>query len=177
MICQLLKTMSSYKQRAYIIHHHGSLSNCTPSDPRDLTRRAIEIFRKQVDPENEYLEEEIETLKRQQLKDLIMRKGGKQDDITSKSKTELRAIGKIQLLKAVLYYISARELHRKDVTPPPEMEWYEKCLGLDFDMNRYEISRKMQLLYEIINMCYHLKVRGSYIIRIFRYDIFFTDKY
>ena len=37
------------------------------------------------------------------------------------------------------------------------MEWYEKCLGLEFDMNRYELSRKMQLLFEIINMCYHLK--------------------
>ena len=71
--------MSSYKQRAYIIHHHGSLNNCTPSDPRDLTKRAIEIFRKQVDPENEYLEEEIEDLKRQTLKDFILRKGGTQD--------------------------------------------------------------------------------------------------
>ena len=85
--------MSSYKQRAYIIHHHGSLNNCTPSDPRDLTKRAIEIFRKLVDPENEYLEEEIENLKRQSLKDFIIRKGGTQDDVTAKSKTELRAIG------------------------------------------------------------------------------------
>ena len=37
------------------------------------------------------------------------------------------------------------------------MEWYEKCLGLDFDLNSYEISRKVELLFEIINMCYHLK--------------------
>ena len=95
--------MSSYKQRAYIIHHHGSLSNCTPSDPRDLTKRAIEIFRKQVDPENEFLEEEIETLKRQQLKDLILRKGGKQSDITSKSKTELRAIGEKTAFKIIFF--------------------------------------------------------------------------
>ena len=92
------KTMSSYKQRAYIIHHHGSLNNCTPSDPRDLTKRAIEIFRKLVDPENEYLEEEIEDLKRQPLKDFILRKGGTQDDITAKSKTELRAIGEFYSL-------------------------------------------------------------------------------
>ena len=37
------------------------------------------------------------------------------------------------------------------------MEWYDKCLGLDFDLNTYEVSRKMELLFEIINMCYHLK--------------------
>ena len=77
------------------------------------------------------------------MKEFILRNGGSQDDITAKSKTELRAI--------------ARDLHLKKVTPPPDMEWYEKCLGLDFDMERFELSRKMEILFEIINMCYHLK--------------------
>mgnify|MGYP000661545194 CR=1 FL=1 len=57
------------------MHNFGSLQNCNPSDPRDLQRRAIEIFRKNVDPESEYLEEEIHSLKRQVLKDFIVRKG------------------------------------------------------------------------------------------------------
>lgn len=135
--------MTNYKLRAYILHHHGSLQQCIPSDPRDLLRRATEVFRKQADPENEYLVEEIESLKRPVLKEFILRNGGSKDDITAKSKTELRAI--------------ARDLHLKKVTPPPDMEWYEKCLGLDFDMERFELSRKMEILFEIINMCYHLK--------------------
>ena len=37
------------------------------------------------------------------------------------------------------------------------MEWYERCLGLEFDYDAFELSRKMELLFEIINMCYHLK--------------------
>jgi hypothetical protein len=53
----------------------GNLQNCNPADPRDLGRRAIEIFRKNVDPDNEYLEEDIYELKRQPLKDFIIRKG------------------------------------------------------------------------------------------------------
>ena len=90
----------------------GSLQHCNPADPRDLLRRATEIFRKNVDPENEYLEEEIHNLKRQVLKDFIIRKGGSEEDITGKSKTELRD--------------HAAYLHRKKTEPPPEMEWYEK---------------------------------------------------
>ena len=67
--------LSSLKLRSYIMHNFGSLLNCNPADPRDLQRRAIEIFRKNVDPDNEYLEEEIYSLKRGVLKDFIIRKG------------------------------------------------------------------------------------------------------
>ena len=54
---------------------------------------------KQVDPDNEYLVEEIESLKRPVLKELITKLGGTQDDITGKSKTELRAIARDLHLK------------------------------------------------------------------------------
>ena len=121
----------------------GSLQHCNPADPRDLLRRATEIFRKNVDPDNEYLEEEIHQLKRQVLKDFILRKGGTEDDITGKSKTELRD--------------HAAYLHRKKTEPPPEMEWYEKAVGLNFDFDDFALSVKMAALFEIINLCYHLK--------------------
>ena len=99
-----LKGLTNYKLRAYILHHHGSLQQCIPSDPRDLLRRATEVFRKLADPENEYLVEELESLQRPVLKEFILRNGGSQDDITAKSKAELRAI--------------ACDLHLKKVTPP-----------------------------------------------------------
>lgn len=69
--------------------------------------------------------------------------GGSQDDITGKSKTELRE--------------HAAHLHRKKVEPPPEMEWYEKALGQDFDFDDFTLSVKLQALFEIINICFHLK--------------------
>ena len=52
-----------------------------------------------MDPDNEYLVEEIESLKRPVLKELITKLGGTQDDITGKSKTELRAIARDLHLK------------------------------------------------------------------------------
>jgi len=37
------------------------------------------------------------------------------------------------------------------------MEWYEKCLGQGFDFDDITLSVKLQALFEIINICFHLK--------------------
>lgn len=144
-----LAQLSSLKLRTYITTTVGSLKYCNPADPRDLLRRGTEAFRKNVDPDNEYLEEEIHFLKRPVLKEFILRKGGTDADVSGKSKTELRNF--------------AAYLHRKSVEPPPVREWYEKVVHddlskeNDFDWNRAELSIKIQALIEIINICYHLK--------------------
>lgn len=69
--------------------------------------------------------------------------GGKVEDITGKSKTELKE--------------HAAHLHRKSVEPPPEMEWYENCLGENFNLDDFALSIKLKALFEIINICFHLK--------------------
>ena len=37
------------------------------------------------------------------------------------------------------------------------MEWYEKCLGQEFNYDDPALSVKLNALFEIINMCFHLK--------------------
>jgi SNF2 family DNA or RNA helicase len=141
-----LRALSSLKIRQYILSKAGGLHHMNHADPRDTMRRAIEIFRKEVDPENEYLEEEIKFLKRDVLKEFILRKGGTEEDICGKSKTDLRNF--------------AAHLHRKLVLPPPDRVWYEQVMNPSnentFDWDRAELSIKINALIEIINICHHL---------------------
>ena len=141
-----LRELSGMKIRQYVIAKAGGYHHCNSSDPRDLLRRAIELFRKEIDPDNEYLEEEIKFLKRDKLKELILRKGGTDADVTGKSKTDLRNF--------------AAHLHRKSVMPPPDRVWYEQVMNdtneNTFDWDKAELSIKINALIEIINISHHL---------------------
>ena len=141
-----LRELSGMKIRQYVIAKAGGYHHCNSSDPRDLLRRAIELFRKEIDPDNEYLEEEIKFLKRDKLKELILRKGGTDADVTGKSKTDLRNF--------------AAHLHRKSVMPPPDRVWYEQVMNdtneNTFDWDKAELSIKLNALIEIINISHHL---------------------